>query len=52
MISTPVAIGSSVPPWPTRRVFASRRIRATTSCDVIPDGLSTTINPSALTRPP
>src|SRR5690349_16861735 len=46
MMSTPVAIGSSVPAWPTRRVRASRRIRATTSCDVRPPGLSTTTNPS------
>ena len=45
--STPVAIGSSVPAWPTRRVRASRRIRATTSCDVSPAGLSTTTSPSA-----
>ena len=37
--STPVAIGSSVPAWPTFRVPASRRTRPTTSCDVQPDGL-------------
>src|SRR3712207_1668762 len=47
--STPVAIGSSVPPWPTRRVPANRRTRATTSCDVIPAGLSTTTMPPLLT---
>src|SRR5262245_11994029 len=43
--STPVAIGSRVPAWPTFRVPASRRIRATTSCDVMPPGLSTTTSP-------
>src|SRR5436309_11195176 len=42
---TPVAIGSSVPAWPTRRVCASRRTRATTSCEVIPPGLSTMSRP-------
>ena len=36
--STPVAIGSSVPAWPTLRVPASRRTRATTSCEVMPAG--------------
>jgi len=43
--STPVAMGSSVPAWPTRRVPARRRIRATTSWDVHPAGLSTTRSP-------
>src|SRR6185436_3953217 len=43
---TPVAIGSSVPRWPTRRVFASLRSLFTTSCDVHPSGLSTTMIPS------
>ncbi|GAB3172899.1 hypothetical protein GCM10027259_10530 [Micromonospora palomenae] len=38
-----------MPPCPTRRVRANRRIRATTSCDVMPPGLSTTISPSPLT---
>ena len=46
--STPVAIGSSVPAWPTLRVPASRRTRATTSCEVNPAGLSTTTRPDAL----
>src|SRR4051812_39661240 len=45
--STPVAIGSSVPAWPTLRVPASRRIRETTSCEVIPAGLSTTTSPGS-----
>src|SRR5471030_716613 len=44
---TPVAIGSRVPAWPTRRVLASDLVRATTSCDVQPAGLSTTTRPSA-----
>src|SRR5690349_18417831 len=52
MISTPVAIGSRVPPCPTRRVRASLLIRATTSWEVIPAGLSTTISPSTFTTPP
>ena len=43
--STPVAIGSSVPAWPTRRVPAMPRILATTSCEVKPDGLSTMTRP-------
>src|SRR5205085_1113567 len=43
--STPVAIGSSVPAWPTRRVPASRRILATTSWEVQPEGLSAMISP-------
>src|SRR5215469_12959917 len=45
--STPVAMGSSVPAWPTRRVPARRRIRATTSCEVSPAGLSTMTSPLA-----
>src|ERR1700761_6587826 len=45
MTSTPVAIGSSVPAWPTRRVRARRRTRATTSCEVMPPGLSTMTRP-------
>src|SRR5262245_37518529 len=44
--STPVAAGSSVPVWPTRRSPRTLRIRATMSCEVGPAGLSTTSNPS------
>src|SRR6187431_1674524 len=44
--STPDANGSSVPPWPTRLVAASRRTRLTMSWDVGPIGLSTTRIPS------
>src|SRR5256884_7367746 len=48
MTRTPVAIGSSVPAWPTFFVPASRRTRATTSCEVMPPGLSTMTRPLAL----
>src|SRR6185437_13544294 len=47
MTSTPVAIGSSVPAWPTRRVPARRRMRATMSCEVMPPGLSTMTRPDS-----
>ena len=50
--STPVAMGSSVPAWPTRRVPARRRIRATTSCEVSPEGLSTMTSPLAVVTGP
>src|SRR5271165_6322498 len=43
--STPVAMGSSVPRWPIDRSPTSRRILATTSCEVQAAGLSTTITP-------
>ncbi len=46
--STPVAIGSSVPAWPTLRVPNRRRHRPTTSWLVIPAGLSTTTRPAGL----
>src|ERR1700753_3082176 len=45
MTSPPVAIGSSFPAWPPRRVRARRRTRATTSCEVMPPGLSTMTRP-------
>ena len=41
MTRTPEARGSSVPAWPTRRWPEARRIRATTSWEVGPTGLST-----------
>ncbi|CFE36054.1 Uncharacterised protein [Mycobacterium tuberculosis] len=43
--NTPVAIGSRVPAWPTRRVAKMRRHRPTTSWLVIPAGLSITTIP-------
>src|SRR5689334_14722033 len=43
---TPVASGSSVPVWPMRRPPSTRRIRATTSCEVGPLGLSMISRPS------
>ena len=43
---TPVAIGSSVPRCPTERSPQMRRTLATTSCEVIPAGLSTIRMPS------
>src|SRR5450432_2187085 len=48
--STPVAIGSSVPRCPILLVLAMRRILPTTSCEVQPSGLSTTITPSNVVR--
>src|SRR5579859_6048620 len=45
MTRTPMAMGSRVPAWPTRRVCARRRTRATTSCEVMPPGLSTMTRP-------
>ena len=37
---TPLASGSSVPVWPTARIPRMRRTATTTSCDVMPRGLS------------
>src|SRR5688572_24559831 len=42
---TPVAIGSSVPVWPTRLAPRTALTRATTAAEVIPAGLSTTRTP-------
>src|SRR4051794_82686 len=42
---TPVAIGSSVPPWPAFSALSRRRARAITWVDVIPGGLSMTSQP-------
>ncbi len=45
--NTPVANGSSVPVCPTRVLRGNRRRTvATTSCDVMPSGLSTMRTPS------
>src|SRR5919112_2788871 len=47
--SRPVANGSSVPAWPTRRRGldpSCRRTAATMSCEVLPAGLSTSRSPS------
>src|SRR6266705_133601 len=46
--SKPVAIGSSVPQWPTLLIWSLRRISATTSCEVIPSALSTSRTPSGV----
>src|SRR3546814_11812000 len=45
MGSTPVAIGSRVPPCPALAAFSSRRARETTWVEVGPAGLSTTSQP-------
>ena len=49
--STPVASGSRVPAWPTRRCPKMRRHRATTSCEVQPASLSTTTRPLTVDAP-
>src|SRR5437763_7521257 len=46
--SRPVAIGSSVPQWPTFFIWRRRRTIATTSCEVIPAALSTSRTPSGV----
>src|SRR3954453_3713750 len=43
---TPLAIGSRVPVWPTRRSRRTRRTLATMSWEVGPGGLSTMSRPS------
>src|SRR4051794_8504684 len=46
-MSRPVANGSSVPAWPTLVPRGNdRRMRATTSCEVTPAGLSASSTPS------
>ena len=42
---TPDALGSKVPVWPARRIPVPLRMILTTSWEVIPTGLSTTIAP-------
>src|SRR4051812_4399366 len=46
--SRPVAIGSSVPQWPTFLIWSLRLTSATTSCDVMPAALSTSRTPSGV----
>src|SRR5262249_26386171 len=45
--STPVAMGSRVPPWPTRRGPAGGGGPGPTACGGLPPGLSTMTSPSA-----
>src|SRR5207248_2204772 len=45
--STPVAAGSRVPAWPTRRRPSRRRTRVTASNEVTPGALSTTSTPAS-----
>src|SRR5438105_1967538 len=47
MMSKPVALGSSVPQWPTFLIWKRRRMASTTSCDVGPTGLSIRSAPSS-----
>ena len=46
----PVAIGSSVPACPTFLIPVARLTSATRSCEVRPEGLSRTRNPSTIDR--
>src|SRR5580700_1452929 len=46
IISKPVALGSSVPQWPTFSRRKARRRASTTSCEVGPAGLSMRTAPS------
>src|SRR5680860_1471946 len=50
--TTPVAMGSSVPAWPTLRTPVALRTRATTSWLVMPDALSTMRKPSVIRQSP
>src|SRR6185312_1295541 len=43
--STPVASGSSVPPWPAFSASSARRTAATARLEVMPNGLSRTSQP-------
>ena len=43
---SPLANGSSVPAWPVLTPPSARRTAATTSCEVMPTGLSTSSTPS------
>src|SRR6185312_9222051 len=43
--STPVASGSSVPPWPAFSASSARRTAATARLEVMPKGLSRTSQP-------
>src|SRR5213080_2513506 len=47
MMSKPVALGSSVPQWPTFLIWNWRRMASTTSCEVGPTGLSISSAPSS-----
>src|SRR5947209_3632488 len=46
--NSPVAIGSSVPQWPTFLICNRRLTSATTSCDVMSGALSTSRTPSGV----
>src|SRR6266540_6575711 len=46
MMSRPVALGSSVPQWPTFLIWKRRLMASSTSCEVGPAGLSIRSAPS------